>query len=194
MEKIKKMSAGKWALIILGALLATLLFWGIGGYNSLVKLREGVDNQNSNISTQLQRRADLIPNLVNTVKGYSIHETEIIESVSESRTKLAGATSMQEKAQADSQLTSSLSRLLMVVENYPDLKADTQFTQLMDELSGTENRISVARQDYNSAVKTYNQKIKTFPTVIIANILGFSQGEYFEASENSKDVPNVSFS
>lgn len=194
MENVKNISTGKWVLVILGILLVVLLFWGVGGYNGLVKLKENVDNQSSNISTQLQRRADLIPNLVNTVKGYSLHETEIIESVSESRAKLAGATTMQEKAQADSQLTSSLSRLLMVVENYPNLKADAQFTQLMDELSGTENRISVARQDYNSAVKTYNQKIKTFPTVIIANIMKFGQGEYFEASEGSKEVPNVSFS
>lgn len=190
----KKMSTGNIILIAVLSILLLFILWGAGSYNSLVGYRESVNNQSSNISTQLQRRADLIPNLVNTVKGYASHESEIMNNLTESRAKLTGATTMEEKAQADSQLTSAISRLLMVVENYPNLKADSQFTSLMDELSGTENRITVARKDYNEAVKTYNQKIKTFPTMVFASIFGFSQADYFEADEGSKAVPQVSFS
>lgn len=191
---MKKMSAGGIALIVVGAIFAILLIWGVGSYNSLVGLREGVDNQSSNIQTQLQRRADLIPNLVNTVKGYASHETEIMNEISSSRSALVGSGSMAEKAQADAQLTGALNRLLMIVENYPDLKADQQFSKLMDELSGTENRIAVSRKDYNGAVTSYNKAIKTFPSVILANIFGFSKMDYFEASEGSEQTPPVSFS
>lgn len=194
MEINKRMSVGKIIAISLGILVLLLLFWGVGSYNSLVGLRENVDNQSSNVDVNLKRRADLISNLVNTVKGYASHETEIIESISKSRAQLAGASNMSDKAQADSQLTSALNRLMVVVENYPDLKANANFTYLMDELSGTESRISVARKDYNDAVRTYNQKTRTFPTVVIANMMGFSQKDYFEAPENSKEVPNVDFS
>lgn len=192
-ENIKKFSVGQWILVAVGVLLVVLLFWGIGSYNSIVKLKENVETQSSNIDTELERRVSLIPNLVNTVKGYSMHETEILEAVASSRSKLAGASTMQEKSEANSEVTSSLNRLLMVVENYPELKASSQYTQLMDELAGTESRISVARRDYNSSAKTYNQKIKSFPAVIIANMFGFSQSEYFGASEASQEVPSVSF-
>ncbi len=194
MQKDKKMSTGKIVAIVLGAVVLIILFWGVGSYNSLVRLRENVDNQSSQIDTQLKRRADLIPNLVSTVKGYASHEKEIMDTVSKSREKLSGASSMQDKAQADSQLTSALNRLMFIVENYPDLKANENFKRLMDELSGTESRISVARRDYNSAVKEYNQKTRVFPTVIIANMMGFTQKEYFEAPPESKEVPNVDFS
>lgn len=194
MQKDKKMSTGKIVAIVLGAVVLIILFWGVGSYNSLVRLRENVDNQSSQIDTQLKRRADLIPNLVSTVKGYASHEKEIMDTVSKSREKLSGASSMQDKAQADSQLTSALNRLMVIVENYPDLKANENFKRLMDELSGTESRISVARRDYNSAVKEYNQKTRVFPTVIIANMMGFTQKEYFEAPPESKEVPNVDFS
>lgn len=194
MEKDKKMSTGKIVAIVLGAVVLIVLFWGVGSYNSLVRLRENVDNQSSQIDAQLKRRADLIPNLVSTVKGYASHEKEIMDTISQSREKLSGASSMQDKAQADSQLTSALNRLMVIVENYPDLKANENFARLMDELSGTENRVSVARKDYNSAVKEYNQKTKVFPTVIIANMMGFTQKEYFEAPQESKEVPNVDFS
>ena len=190
----KKISTGNIILITVLSILLIFALWSVGSYNSLVGYRESVSNQSSNISTQLQRRADLIPNLVNTVKGYASHEAEIINNLTESRTKLTGATTMEEKAQADSQLTSAISRLLMIVENYPNLKADSQFTSLMDELSGTENRITVARKDYNEAVKIYNQKIKTFPTMIFASIFGFGPAEYFQADEGSQTVPQVSFS
>lgn len=128
---------------------------------------ETVDTQLSNIDTQLQRRNDLIPNFVNTVKGYASHESEVLGAVSDARAKLAGATTTADLAAADSELSSALSRLLMVVENYPDLKADTQFTALSDELAGTENRIAVARKDYNDAARAYNTAIKTFPKVIL---------------------------
>lgn len=189
-----KMSTGSIVLISILSALLIFVLWAAGNYNSLVGYRESVNSQSSNISTQLQRRADLIPNLVNTVKGYASHESEIISSLAESRAKLAGSKTMEEKAEADSELTSAISRLLVVVENYPDLKADSQFTSLMDELSGTENRITIARKDYNESVKTYNQKIKTFPTVIFANIFGFGPAEYFQADEGSQKAPQVSFS
>lgn len=190
---MKKMSAGKITLIVVGAILLILIFMGVGTYNNLVGQRESVNTQSSNIDTQLQRRSDLIPNLVNTVKGYASHETEIMTAVSDARAKLAGATTMPEKATADSELSSALNRLIAVSENYPDLKANTTYIQLMDELAGTENRISVARQDYNKAAKSYNSSIKQFPNVIFANIFGFTSVEYFEAQESAKEVPSVNF-
>ena len=193
-DSYKKMSAGKIIAIVIAVLAAILIFFGIDSYNGLVRLRETVSNQSANIDTQLKRRTDLIPNLLETVRGYAKHETEIMESIAESREKLAGASNMADKAQADNELTNALSRLLVVVENYPYLKANTNFTSLMDELAGTENRISVARKDYNDAVKEYNQKIKTFPTAIIANMFGFGEESYFQASESDKEVPKVSFS
>ena len=164
------------------------------GYNSLVTMRENVTGQQANIQTQLQRRNDLIPNLVNTVKGYAAHEKEVFDAVSDARARLAGAGGdMQELADADAAMQSALSRLLMVVENYPDLKANTQYTALMDELAGTENRIAVARKDYNDVVQSYNRKLRTFPTVLYAGMLGFSQADYFEAAEGAETPPTVDF-
>ncbi|WP_395025548.1 LemA family protein, partial [Robinsoniella sp.] len=154
-----KRSGSKIAVWVIIAIVVILVVVGISQYNSLVGINENVENQRANIDTMLQRRVDLIPNLVNTVKGYAEHEKEVIENVSNARAKLAGATSMEEKANADNQLSGALSRLLMVVENYPDLKANQQFISLSDELAGTENRIAVARKDYNDSVKLYNQKI-----------------------------------
>ena len=191
---MKKLSGGIIALIVVVVLIVIGVGWSVGGYNSLVSLRENVTTQSANIDTQLQRRTDLIPNLVNTVKGYAAHETEIMTAVSDARARLAGAEGMAEKAEADQALNSALSRLLMVVENYPDLKADAQYTALMDELAGTENRIAVARSDYNAVVRDYNKKIKTFPSVILANLFGFDEAEYFEAAEGSETPPTVDFS
>ena len=141
----------------------------------------------------MQRRADLIPNLVNTVKGYANQEKEIINTVTTAREKLVGANSVTAKAEADQELTNALSRLLVVVENYPELKSSQNFIQLSDELAGTENRIATARRDYNEAVKTYNLKIKKFPSNVMANMFGFGEKQYVEASEESKNVPNVQF-
>lgn len=165
----------------------------IGGYNSIISASEEVENKFSTIDTQLQRRADLIPNLVNTVKGYANQEKEIINTVTTAREKLVGANSVTAKAEADQELTNALSRLLVVVENYPELKSSQNFIQLSDELAGTENRIATARRDYNEAVKTYNLKIKKFPSNVMANMFGFGEKQYFEASEESKNVPNVQF-
>ena len=140
----------------------------VGSYNGLVSKSEAVDTELSNLDVMLQRRADLIPNLVNTVKGYTTHETEIINSITDAREKLINANSLEEKSNANNELTSSLNALMVVVENYPDLKSSQNFIQLSDELAGTENRVAVARRDYNSAVKNYNLKVKTFPGNILA--------------------------
>ncbi len=182
--------------IIILAVVAVIIIAVIimaSSYNGIISKSEEVDNKFATIDTQLQRRADLIPNLVNTVKGYASQEQEIINSVTEARAKLAGANSVSEKAEADGELTNALNRLMIVVENYPDLKSSQNFIQLSDELSGTENRIATARRDYNEAVKEYNLKIKRFPTNLIAGMFGYEQRDYFEASEQSQEVPNVNF-
>lgn len=188
------MSGGKIAIIAVIAVVLILIVGAIGSYNSLVGSKEKVDNQWANIDAQLQRRLDLVPNLVETVKGYAAHETEVMTAVSDARAKLAGAGSnVQEASAANSELSSALSRLLVVVENYPDLKASTQFTALQDELAGTENRIFVARKDYNDAVSTYNQSIKKFPTVIFAKVFRFNEAQYFEAQSGAETAPTVNF-
>ena len=186
------MKNSKIGLIII-AVIAVIAIILIGGYNSIVSASEEVENKFATIDTQLQRRADLIPNLVNTVKGYANQEKEVINTVTTAREKLVGANSVTAKAEADQELTKALSRLLVVVENYPELKSSQNFIQLSDELAGTENRIATARRDYNEAVKTYNLKIKKFPSNVMANMFGFGEKQYFEASEESKNVPNVQF-
>ena len=165
----------------------------ISGYNGMISKQEEVDSALSNLDVMLQRRADLIPNLVNTVKGYASHENEAIDKVTNARTKLMNANNVEEKSQANNELTSSLKALMVIVENYPDLKASQNFTQLSDELAGTENRISVARRDYNETVKSFNLNIKKFPNNLLAGMFGFEEAVYFEAQEASKEVPNVSF-
>ena len=146
-----------------------------GFYNGMVSSRENVDSKWSQVDNQLQRRSDLIPNLVNTVKGYASHEKEVFQSVSDARAKMAGAKSVGDKLSANTELSGALSRLLAVAENYPQLKADQNFRQLQDELSGTENRIAVARKDYNDAVQNYNTKIKSLPYSLFAGALGFTE-------------------
>lgn len=186
----------KKGLIIALAVIAVIaIFAGsiVSSYNNLVDERETVTNAQANIQTMLQRRADLIPNLVNTVKGYAAHEEEVYTAIADARSKLSGATTVDEMEKANSELDSAISRLLVVVENYPELKADTQFINLQDELAGSENRISVARKDYNDVAKAYNTHIKKFPANIIASMFNFEQAEYFEASSEAQTVPSVNF-
>lgn len=180
-------------IIVVVVILIAIIAGLVSSYNGVVSLSEEVDNKFATIDTMLQRRADLIPNLVNTVKGYTNQEQAVIDSVTDARAKLAGANSVGEKANADQELTSALNNLLVVVENYPDLKSSQNFINLSDELAGTENRIATARKDYNDAVKKYNTKIKRFPTNIVSGMFGYWEKEYFQASEGSEEVPTVDF-
>ncbi|HLO13123.1 MAG TPA: LemA family protein [Pseudoneobacillus sp.] len=186
----------KKGLLGIGVFLVVIVIIGgmlMSSYNSFVNLDENVDQSYAQIENQLQRRLDLIPNLVSTVKGYASHEKEVIASISDARARLAGARTVQEEATANDELSGALSRLLVVVENYPNLKADQQFTQLMDELSGTENRIAVARKDYNDQVAVYNKRVKQFPGVLIARMTGFDEKQYFKADPRATEAPKVDF-
>jgi LemA protein len=165
----------------------------IGGYNKMISLEQKVKVSEGNIDTQLQRRSDLIPNLVETVKGYASQEKDIFIKIADARAKLAGAKTMPDKAQADSELGSAVSRLLVVVENYPDLKSSQNFRDLTVALEGTENRIGTARQDYNTSVENYNTTTRKFPNSIIAGIFRFDQKPFYKASESAKVVPKVDF-
>jgi LemA protein len=174
-----------------GALLAMQLSGC--GYNQLVAQRESIDAAWAQVENQLQRRNDLIPNLVEVTKGYAKHEKEIFEAVAEARAKLIGARSRDEQIEAANQVSSALSRLLAISEAYPQLKADAQFARLSDELAGTENRISTERRRYNETVQAFNTSIKRFPTLIFAGCLGFEPAKYFEAPEAAQAVPRVQF-
>lgn len=188
--------AGKIVLGIVLGLVGIGLIIGLyimGSYNSLVKLDESVKTAWAQVDNQLQRRNDLIPNLVNTVKGFAKQEKSIFENVANARAKLAGARTVGNKISAANAMSGALSRLLAVVENYPQLKSDQNFRQLMDELSGTENRIAVERKRYNDMVKRYNQTIRMFPKSLLAGMFGFERAKLFEAEEASKDVPAVNF-
>jgi len=177
--------------IILVILILFLPF--ISLYNRLVSLREGVDEKWAQVETQLQRRLDLIPNLVETVKGYAAHEKEVFENIAAARAKLSGAKTREEIIEGNRELEGALARLLAIVENYPQLKANETFNRLMDELAGTENRIAVARMRYNETVRDYNMTIKKFPTNIIANMFGFREQPYFEAQKGAEEAPKVKF-
>lgn len=182
--------------IVLGIILALIVLLGFSGvstYNGMVTAYEKVESSYGDIETQLQRRADLIPNLISTVKGYMEHENEVIDSITQSREKLLAADNIQEMAEANDQLSSALSNLTVLVENYPDLKSNENFIQLQDELAGTENRIATARKDLNDAVRIYNSKIKRFPGVLFAGMFGFEKTDYFQATEGSEEVPSVEF-
>lgn len=183
---------GPIGIIIIILVLLALLF--IPKYNSLVTAEESVDSKWAQVENQLQRRYDLIPNLVESVKGYAKHEQDIIASISEARSQMGNARSPEEQALANDALNGALSRLLVVVENYPNLKADANFRQLMDELAGTENRLAVAREDYNNEVQTFNKNVKRFPGNLIAGMFGFEQKEYFKATAGSEKAPSIDFS
>lgn len=169
------------------------IFWFVGQQNSLITLEESVDASWSEIDNQLQRRSDLIPNLVATVRGFAEQEEEVFTQIADARARLAGAGTVGETAESYGELQSALSRLLVVVENYPQLRSNENFLRLQDELAGTENRIAVARRRYNESVRQFNTKIRLFPTRIVANRLGLEQREYFEIDEEAREVPTVDF-
>jgi len=186
----------KTTLIVIGIVLLVILIpFGYlkGTYNSLVRMDEGIKGAWAQVENQLQRRYDLIPNYVETVKGYAKHEKEVFLKVTEARSKVAGAGAISEKIAANKELSSALARLLLVVERYPDLKANANFIRLQDELAGTENRISVERRRFNEAVKVYNTKIRSFPTNFIAGMFGFEKATFFEVPKEKQEVPKVKF-
>ncbi|TQR06763.1 LemA family protein [Psychrobacillus soli] len=187
---MKKLLVPLVIIIVIIAIIAGIFF---SSYNGFVNAEEDVNNAYAQVENQLQRRLDLIPNLVNTVKGFASHEKEVLGNIADARTKLAGARTPEDQAAANDELSGALSRLLVVVENYPNLKADANFRQLMDELAGTENRLSVARQDYNTVVSSYNKKVKRMPGSIVASIFGFDEKEYFKADAAAQDAPVVDF-
>ena len=182
---------------VIGPLVGVLVIvigYGACKYNSLVNAEEDVDGSYADIETNLQRRADLIPNLVSTVKGFAAQEKEIFVAVAEARSKLIGAKgNPAEAAKANAGLSSALSRLLMISERYPDLKSNQNFRALQDELAGTENRIAVSRKRYNDATRSYNKTIRRFPSSVFAGMFGFEKKEFFEAEAAAKEVPKVEF-
>jgi len=192
----------KKSTIILIAVIAIAAIWGISAYNGLVKMDESVNTAWSNVENQYQRRADLIPNLVNTVKGYAAHEKETLEAVMAARSKATQMTvdadnltpeKLQEYQKAQGEIGAALGRLLAITENYPDLKANQNFMELQAQLEGTENRISVERRNFNEVARTYNTSIRTFPKSILAGMFGFDKRPYFEAEEGANKAPTVEF-
>ncbi len=162
-------------------------------YNSVTVLKNDVEAQLKQVDNQLQRRHDLIPNLVNTVKGYAKHEKDIFTNIADARGRMMQAGNIREKAAANAQLETALSRLMVVVENYPQLKANEQFNRLTDNLEGTENRLAVERKRYNDLVKEYNNKVQLFPGSIFAGMMGLQKMEYFEVPQSAKENPTVKF-
>ena len=192
----------KSSVIIVLIVAAIVVVWGITGYNGLVGMDEGVQTKWADVETQYQRRADLIPNLVNTVKGYAAHESETLQAVVEARAKATSvnidpsnmsAEQIANFQKAQDGVSSALGRLLVTVEKYPDLKANENFRELQAQLEGTENRISVARRDYNEAARKYNTSLRSFPKNILAGMFGFEKKSYFEAQEGSEQAPTVQF-
>lgn len=180
-----------WIIIIV--VLVLLALYVIGTYNGLVSLRNKVKDQWAQIDVLLKRRADLIPNLVETVKGYATHESETLEKVIAARNKVVAATNVEEEMKANGELTAALGRLMMVTESYPELKANVNFMDLQNNLKDSEDKIQYARQFYNDSVLNYKNKIEMFPSNIIAGMFGFKPEAFFEADEASKEVPKVQF-
>ncbi len=184
----------EWFLIALGAILVLIILWAIAAYNGLVRLRNLVQEAWRQIDVELQRRHDLIPNLVETVKGYAKHERATFEAVTQARAIAAApGSSPAEQAQQENVLTQALGRLFAVAEAYPELKANQNFIQLQQELTNTEDRVAAGRRFYNANVRTLNTRVETFPTVIIANMFGFHREEYFETDDVARSAPNVQF-
>jgi LemA protein len=186
----------KTTLIVIGIVILVIaipLLYLKGTYNTLVAMDEGVKGAWAQVENQLQRRYDLIPNYVETVKGYAAHEKEVFLKVTEARSKVGQAGPISEKIAANNELSSALARLLVVVERYPDLKANTNFIRLQDELAGTENRIAVERRRFNETVRVFNTKIRSFPTNLIAGMLGFEKATFFEVPKERQEAPKVKF-
>jgi len=191
MNKSKRnglIAIGLAALIIMGS-----FNWYMGKRNVFITQEESLNAAWAEIDNQLQRRLDLIPNLVATVKGYAAHESEVFTGIADARSKLAGAGSVEEKAEGYGELQGALSRLLVVVESYPQLQANANFIRLQDELAGTENRLTVARKRYNDEVKIFNTAIRMYPGSIIAGSLGMEKRSYFEIPDEARSAPAVSF-
>ena len=191
------MGAAIIALIVVAVVVLLIVVWLFAIYNGLVRLRNQTKNAWAQIDVQLKRRHDLIPNLVETVKGYAAHERQTLEAVTQARNIAVGAVGkgVGEQAKAEGELSGALSRLLAVVERYPDLKANQNFLALQEELTSTENKISFSRQYYNDSVLNFNNKIQMFPSNVIAGMAGFKQGEFFEVTvPEEKEPPKVSFS
>lgn len=180
-------------MLIVLLIIAVIAIWLIAVYNDLVQARNKVKNSIAQIDTQLQRRFDLIPNLVETVKGYAAHESELLEKVTASRTGYMNAQNSGEKLAADAQLTSTLKSLFAVAESYPDLKANTNFLSLQNDLKSTEDKVTFSRQFYNDTVTLYNNKLQVFPTNIIASMFGFKEEKLFSTDEAAKEAPKVQF-
>lgn len=181
-----------WLWILLGIVVLLLLFV-MTTYNGLVKLRNMVKDQWAQIDVQLKKRADLIPNLVETVKGYAGHEKETLEAVINARNKAVSATTTHEEMEANGELTQALSRLLALTESYPELKANTNFMDLQEQLKGLEDKIAYARQFYNDAVLTYKNKLEMFPSNLVAGMFHFKPAEFFEATATERETPKVQF-
>lgn len=180
-------------VLIVVVVFVIMLFPVVATYNRLVSLDQQVKTAEANIDAQLQRRSDLIPNLVSTVQGYASQEKEIFTSIADSRAKLSGARTVEERANADAELSSALSRLLVVVERYPELKSNQNFKDLTIALEGTENRIAIGREDYNRIVSAYNSRRRKFPTNIVASMFGFEEKQFYKAAEGAREVPKVEF-
>jgi len=181
------------AIIIIGAVLVALAGWIIGVYNKLVNSRNKVENQWSQIDIQLKRRADLIPNLVETVKGYAKHEEGTFKAVVEARNKAVNAGTVNEKIEANNELSGALTKLFALSEAYPELKSNENFLKLQDDLKETEDKITYARQFYNDAAMSYNNLIQMVPSNIVAGIFGFKKYDFFKATEEEKETPKVKF-
>ena len=180
-------------LAVVAVLIIAIIASLVSTYNGLVEKKAEVDQKFAQVQTVLQRRSDLIPNLVSTVKGYAAHEESVYTAIADARAALSGAKTPEELSEANGELDSAISRLLVVVENYPDLKANQNFIGQQDELAGSESRIAKERKNYNEAVQDYNASIRKFPKGNIAGLFGFEKADFFEADANAQDAPEVSF-